>query len=71
MSSLHGKVALVTGVSRKTGIGFGIAKRLASAGCDLFLHAFAVYDRKWGAAIEPCDSEVLVQELIGHDRQHR
>ena len=71
MNSLHGKVALVTGVSRKTGIGFGIAKRLASAGCDLFLQSFSAYDREWGAAFEACDSEVLVQELIGHDRQHR
>lgn len=41
---LAGRVALVTGVSRKAGIGFGIAKRLAQKGAHLFLHGFASYD---------------------------
>lgn len=35
MDGLKGKVALVTGVGRTTGIGAGIAKRLASEGADV------------------------------------
>lgn len=34
---LSGRVALVTGVSRRRGIGFAIAARLADMGASLFL----------------------------------
>jgi hypothetical protein len=34
---LRGRVALVTGVSRRTGIGYAIARRLAALGASLFL----------------------------------
>jgi 3-oxoacyl-[acyl-carrier protein] reductase len=39
-------VAIITGVSRKKSIGYGIANRLASDGLDLFLHSFTGYDKK-------------------------
>jgi 3-oxoacyl-[acyl-carrier protein] reductase len=41
---LAGRVALVTGVSRRVGIGFAVADRLAALGADLFIHGFARYD---------------------------
>jgi len=66
MNSLKGRVALITGVSRKNGIGFGIAKRLASMGADLFLHSFAPYDREFPSIDELCDSESLIKELTGY-----
>jgi 3-oxoacyl-[acyl-carrier protein] reductase len=47
---LQGRAALVTGCSRKLGIGFAIAKRLAAQGADLCVHAFRPYDAQqpWG-----------------------
>jgi 3-oxoacyl-[acyl-carrier protein] reductase len=48
---LHGRVALVTGASRRAGIGYAVARRLASLGASLFLHHYAPHDRAqpWGA----------------------
>jgi len=48
---LRGRVALVTGVSRRAGIGYAIARRLAALGARLFLHQYARHDRDqpWGA----------------------
>jgi len=58
-------VALVTGVSRRAGIGFAIAKRLASLGADLCVHSFAPYDsaQPWGADRD--GPEPLAKELAG------
>ena len=48
---LSGRVAVVTGVSRRAGIGYAIARRLAALGASLFLHHYAPHDRDqpWGA----------------------
>ena len=42
---------MVTGVSRRAGIGYAIARRLAALGASLFLHQYAPHDRDqpWGA----------------------
>ena len=47
---LRGRVALVTGVSRRQGIGYAIARRLAAYGASVFLHHFQPHDREqpWG-----------------------
>jgi 3-oxoacyl-[acyl-carrier protein] reductase len=37
---LTGRVALVTGVSRRKGIGFAIAQKLAAMGANVFIHSF-------------------------------
>jgi len=66
MVSLKGRVALITGVSRKNGIGFGIASRLAAMGADLFLHSFAPYDRQFPAQVEIGDPKSLLKELSDH-----
>lgn len=56
-------VALITGVSRMNGIGFGIARRLAADGADLFIHSFAPYDRMFPAVGSVPDPKLLVAEL--------
>lgn len=50
-NALTGRVALITGVSRRTGIGFAVARELSALGANLFLHSFAAYDARqpWGA----------------------
>jgi 3-oxoacyl-[acyl-carrier protein] reductase len=61
--ALSGRVALITGCSRKRGIGFATAKRLAEMGADLFLQAFTPYDasQPWGA--DPEGIQAIVDEL--------
>jgi len=48
---LLGRTALVTGVSRRRGIGFGIAAHLAELGASVFIQHYAPHDRNqpWGA----------------------
>jgi len=63
LNTLKGRVAFITGVSRKNGIGFGIAQRLASMGADFFLHSFSPYDRQFSYYCEFCNPESLAKEL--------
>src|ERR1700733_15371969 len=57
---LRDRVALVTGVSRRTGIGYAIARRLAALGASLFLHHYAPHDEEqpWGA--DPGGAQAVV-----------
>ena len=47
---LSGRTALITGVSRRKGIGFGTAKALAAAGASVFFHHHRPHDldQPWG-----------------------
>jgi 3-oxoacyl-[acyl-carrier protein] reductase len=60
---LQGRTALVTGVSRRAGIGFAIARRLAAAGASVFAHHFVPHDieRPWGA--DPGGIDAVLGEL--------
>jgi 3-oxoacyl-[acyl-carrier protein] reductase len=60
---LDGRVALVTGVSRRTGIGFGIARRLVRDGASVFVSGWEPHDAEmpWGA--EPGGLDAAVAEL--------
>lgn len=59
--SAAGRVAVVTGVSRRAGIGFAIARRLAAEGMALFVTHWAPHDagQPWGAD----DPGEVVREL--------
>ncbi len=48
---LVGRVALVTGVSRRVSIGYALARRLASRGADVLITSWAPHDveQPWGA----------------------
>ncbi|MDT0156577.1 SDR family oxidoreductase [Microbacterium sp. ARD32] len=48
--SLSGRTALVTGVSRRAGIGFAVATTLASLGAGVFIHHYRPHDldQPWG-----------------------
>jgi 3-oxoacyl-[acyl-carrier protein] reductase len=70
---LKGRVALVTGVSRRKGIGFAIAQRLATLGADVFIHSFSAYDadREWGADPDGIPALIATLEEFGTRIAHR
>ena len=64
---LAGRVALVTGVSRRVGIGLAVARRLAALGAGLFVTSWAAHDREqpWGA--DPGGVAAVLAELGSGD----
>jgi 3-oxoacyl-[acyl-carrier protein] reductase len=60
---LRGRTILVTGVSRRQGIGAGIARRLVADGAAVVMHSWSPHDAEqpWGA--DPGGAEALVDEL--------
>jgi 3-oxoacyl-[acyl-carrier protein] reductase len=57
--------ALVTGVSRRAGIGFAVARRLGEAGTSVFLQGWSAHDavQPWGA--DEAGLDALAAELPG------
>jgi 3-oxoacyl-[acyl-carrier protein] reductase len=60
---LTGRTALVTGVTRRAGIGAAIARELGRAGARLFVTFFPQYDRQQVWGVEPNEPESLLSEL--------
>lgn len=71
---LSGKTALVTGVSRRRGIGFAVATRLAELGASVFIHHFSPHDadQPWGGddldAVRAGVREALSDGAVTGDR---
>lgn len=62
---LAGRAALVTGVSRRQGIGFAVARRLLAMGASVFVQHHGPHDREqpWGA-----DDIATVLDALGAER---
>ena len=57
------KIALVTGASRKVGIGAAIARCLAGLEMDVFITYYRPYDYESGLAGDPAEPLLLLEEL--------
>jgi len=57
-NDLKGKTAVVTGSGKKTGIGFAIAEKLASCGCNVIIADLGVAPQP-GEALQPATSEEM------------
>jgi len=60
---LAGRTALITGVTRRAGIGASIARELGHAGAKLFVTFFRQYDEQQAWGVEPNEPEALLSEL--------
>ncbi len=69
---LNGRVAVITGVSREIGIGFGLARRLGADGASLFLTGWSGHDASmpWGAGPPRVDSLMVELQDAGTDVIH-
>jgi len=63
VAGLEGKVAVVTGASRRAGIGAAICRALAARGADVLFTHWQPYDRGAGVAEDPEGPEALLDEL--------
>ena len=71
---LSGRTALITGASRRKGIGYATARELASLGANVFIHHFQAHDeaQPWGAdelgAVRDGIRSALVPGAVFDDR---
>jgi 3-oxoacyl-[acyl-carrier protein] reductase len=63
MNSLAHKVALVTGVTRRQGIGAAVALALAQAGADVYTSYYRPYDRSMPWGVEDTEPEEILDAL--------
>jgi 3-oxoacyl-[acyl-carrier protein] reductase len=65
-ADLRGKVAIITGAGRSTGIGAAICRALAAQGCAIFFTAYPPYDAlAFPESTTTMDLENLEAELLG------
>jgi 3-oxoacyl-[acyl-carrier protein] reductase len=66
------RIVVVTGVGRRTGIGFAIARRLLEDGAKVLLHSFSPHNAAQPLGAESGGVDVLIDELGGaSDRLQR
>ena len=57
---LRGRAAVITGVSRRAGIGYAVARRLAALGASLYLHHYLPHDRDQPHGADPGGTGAVV-----------
>ncbi len=64
---LRGRIAIVTGASRRIGIGAAVAHTLAAAGADIFLTYFMPYDadQPWGSSPGEVEQQLAALKALG------
>ncbi|MFB4159110.1 SDR family oxidoreductase [Geomicrobium sp. JSM 1781026] len=72
-SPLQGKTVLITGVSRRAGIGYAIAKQCAAYGASIIIQHFRTHDEEqaWGAdhleaVVAGIQQEMIPSAQFGH-----
>lgn len=65
MSPAAGRVALVTGVSRRRGIGFAVAQRLLADGVRVLIHSWSPHDAEQPWRADDGGVEALIEALGG------
>jgi 3-oxoacyl-[acyl-carrier protein] reductase len=63
MNRQRQRIALITGASRKIGIGAAVAHGLANSGTDVFITYYRPYDHESGLAGSADEPQVLIEEL--------
>jgi 3-oxoacyl-[acyl-carrier protein] reductase len=66
------RVALITGVGRRAGIGYATARRLLESGASVLAHAWTPYDvESWGE--DPAEADAVLAGLreLGQVEQHQ
>lgn len=59
------RVAVVTGVSRREGIGFAVARRLLADGAHVLIHSWAPHDAEQPWGVDPGGTDAVLAELGG------
>ena len=68
---LSGRIALITGASRRAGIGFGIAQRMLAQGASVVVHSWSRHDAEqpWGA--DTAGAQGVIEALGGESDRLR
>ena len=65
MGEVDSRVAIVTGVSRRRGIGFAIARRLLQDGLKVVIHSWSPHDADQPWSPGPNEQSAVIEELGG------
>jgi 3-oxoacyl-[acyl-carrier protein] reductase len=68
---LTGRIALVTGVSRRSGIGFGIAQRMLAEGASVVVQSWSRHDAEQPRGADPAGVEGVIEALGGESDRLR
>jgi len=68
---LTGRIALITGVSRRAGIGFGIAQRMLAEGASVVVQSWSQHDAEQPWGVDPAGVQGVIEALGGESDRLR